>query len=154
MRKWIRCRKGISNILGRYLKYAGTSVIGTVTDTLVLWIFSDFVFTKGYWGEYILSPMISFQCAVAVNFSISYFYVWKDRTRKRPDATIRRFFKLFAAYDLSASAVFLLRLGGLLLIERFSGWDVVICNLAAMCFSGIINFMINNLLIFRQKQRS
>ena len=140
-------------LLVRYLKFAGTGVIGTIADTLVLWILSDYVFTKGYWGEYIISPVFSFQCAVAVNFSISYFYVWKDRTRKRPDATIRRFFKLFAAYDLSASAVFLLRLGGLLLIERFTGWDVVICNLVAMCFSGIINFAINNLLIFRQKQR-
>ena len=48
--------------------------------------------------------------------------------------------------------VFLFRLGVLLLIERFSGWDVVFCNLTAMCFSGIINFTINNLLIFKKKK--
>ena len=60
----------------RYIKFMGTSVVGTVVDMLVLWILSDFVFSKGYWGEYILSPAISFQCAVAVNFAISYFYVF------------------------------------------------------------------------------
>ena len=142
------------NLLIRYAKFAGTSAVGSVVDTLVLWLLSDLVFTKGYWGEYIISPLISFQCAVAVNFTISYFYVWKDRTRKRPDASVRRFFKLFGAYDISVSVVFFFRLGVLLLIERFTGWDVVICNLIAMCFSGIINFTINNLLIFKKKKIS
>ena len=142
------------NLLIRYAKFAGTSAVGSVVDTLVLWLLSDLVFTKGYWGEYIISPFISFQCAVAVNFTISYFYVWKDRTRKRPDASVRRYFKLFGGYNLSTSAVFLFRLGVLLLIERFAGWDVVICNLIAMCFSGIINFTINNLVIFKKKKIS
>ena len=136
----------------RYAKFAGTSAFGSVVDTLVLWLLSDLVFSKGYWGEYIISPLISFQCAVAVNYTISYFYVWKDRTRKRSDASIRRFFRLYGAYNLSSSVVFLFRLGALLLIERFTGWDVVICNLVAMCFSGIINFTINNLLIFKKKK--
>ena len=144
----------MTKFLVRYAKFAGTSAVGSVVDTLVLWLLSDLVFTKGYWGEYIISPFISFQCAVAVNFTISYFYVWKDRTRKRPDASVRRYFKLFGGYNLSTSAVFLFRLGVLLLIERFAGWDVVICNLIAMCFSGIINFTINNLVIFKKKKIS
>lgn len=129
----------------------GTSVAGNIADTLVLWLLSDFVFTGGYWGEYIISPVISFQCAVAVNFTISYFYVWRDRTIGRADAGKRRFFRLFLAYDLSCSAVFLLRLGVMLLIENFTGWDVVICNLLAMSVSGILNFCIENLLIFKKK---
>lgn len=136
----------------RYAKFAGTSVVGSIVDTLVLWLLSDLIFTRGYWGEYIISPLISFQCAVAVNYMISYFYVWKDRTRKRSDASVRRFFRLYGAYNLSSSVVFLFRLGILLLIERFFGWDVVICNLVAMCFSGIINFAINNLVIFKKKK--
>lgn len=138
--------------LVRYAKFAGTSVVGSIVDTLVLWLLSDLIFTRGYWGEYIISPLISFQCAVTVNYMISYFYVWKDRTRKRSDASVRRFFRLYGAYNLSSSVVFLFRLGVLLLIERFFGWDVVICNLVAMCFSGIINFAINNLVIFKKKK--
>ena len=142
----------MTKFLVRYAKFAGTSVVGSIVDTLVLWLLSDLIFTRGYWGEYIISPLISFQCAVAVNYMISYFYVWKDRTRKRSDASIRRFFRLYGAYNLSSSVVFLFRLGVLLLIEKFTGWDVVICNLVAMCFSGIINFAINNLVIFKKKK--
>ena len=139
-------------VLIRYLKFMGTSVVGTIVDTLVLWILSDFIFTKGYWGEYVISPVISFQCALTANFLISYFYVWKDRTVVS-GASTKRFFKLFFAYNLSGSAVFLLRLGALLIIEKFTGWDVVICNLLAMCVSGVLNFAINNLLLFKKKKR-
>ena len=124
--------------LVRFLKYSGTSLAGTLVDTLVLWILSDLVFTKGYWGEYVVSPAISFQCAVITNFLISYFYVWKDRKKTRNP------FLTFLYYDLSCTAVFLLRLGFLLLVERIFGWDVVICNLVAMCVTGIINFVMNN----------
>jgi len=132
-------------ILVRFLKYSGTSLVGTLVDTLVLWILSDLVFTKGYWGEYVVSPAISFQCAVITNFLISYFYVWKDRKMTRNP------FLTFLYYDLSCTAVFLLRLGFLLLVERIFGWDVVICNLVAMCVTGIINFVMNNQVIFRKR---
>ena len=131
--------------LVRFLKYSGTSLVGTLVDTLVLWILSDLVFTKGYWGEYVVSPAISFQCAVITNFLISYFYVWKDRKKTRNP------FLTFLYYDLSCTAVFLLRLGFLLLVERIFGWYVVICNLVAMCVTGIINFVMNNQVIFRKR---
>ena len=131
--------------LVRFLKYSGTSLAGTLVDTLVLWILSDLVFTKGYWGEYVVSPAISFQCSVITNFLISYFYVWKDRKKTRNP------FLTFLYYDLSCTAVFLLRLGFLLLVERIFGWDVVICNLVAMCVTGIINFVMNNQVIFRKR---
>ena len=132
----------------------GTSAVGTIVDTSVLWLLSDLVFTNGYWGEYIISPTISFQCAVAVNFTIAYFYVWRDRTLTRADRSKKRFFRLFLTYDLSCSAIFILRLGVMLLIEKFTGWDVVVCNLLAMCFSGVLNFTIENVLIFRKKKTS
>ncbi len=135
-------------LLQRYLKYAGTSVAGTLVDTLVLWLMSDFVFRDVYWGQYIVSPVISFQCAVITNYLIFYFYVWRDRTKE--DRRRHNFTRRFLAYDLSCSTVFLLRLGILLLVEKFSGWDVIVCNLIAMCFSGILNFVSNNLIIFRK----
>lgn len=139
-------------LLIRYVKFLGTGIVGTLVDMLVLWIMSDFVFKGLYWGEYIVSPVISFQCAVAVNFLISYFYVWKDRTQSGAPSGKGRFWKLYLAYDLSGSAVFLLRLGVLLVIERFTGWDVLICNICAMCVSGILNFTINNLVIFKKRR--
>ena len=140
----------MKGILLRYLKFAGTSLAGTVVDIVVLLVLSDYVFAGGYWGEYVISPVISFQCAVMTNYMISYFYVWGDRREEK--GRLRSFFRRFIYYDLSSSGVFLLRLGLLLIIERIAGWDVVICNLTAMCFSGILNFLMNNLVIFRKKK--
>lgn len=138
-------------VLIRYVKFIGTSVVGTVIDTLVLWLLSDYVFNGVYWGEYIVSPVLSFQAAVLVNYIISYFYVWKDRVADVRG--LRSFLRLYLAYNLSCSTVFLLRFGGLLLIERFTGWDVVLCNLAAMCLSGLVNFLITNNIVFRKKEK-
>lgn len=136
-------------VLVRYVKFLGTSVIGTCVDMLVLWLLSDFVFERGYWGEYLLSPVLSFQSAVLVNFTIFYFYVWKDRvTVARGTKT---FAKLYLTYNLSCSSVFLLRLGAILLIEMFTGWDVLICNVAAMCVSGLANFLLTNNIVFRKR---
>lgn len=135
------------SVLIRYIKFIGTSIAGTAIDTLVLWILSDYVLEGVYWKEYILSPLLSFQCAVLVNYLISYFYVWKDRVDSVRG--LRSFLKLYGAYNLSCSTVYLLRFGVLLLIERFTGWDVVVCNLAAMCVSGLVNFLMTNNVIFR-----
>jgi putative flippase GtrA len=136
-------------LLVRYVKFVGTGLVGTVVDTIVLWILSDFAFTRGYWGEYVISPALSFQSAVLVNFTISYFYVWKDRMA--PGRGVSSYFKHYLAYNLSCTSVFLIRLGGILLIERFTGWDVVICNLVAMCVSGLVNFVLSDNLVFRNR---
>lgn len=136
-------------VLVRYVKFLGTSIIGTVVDMLVLWLFSDFVFNNGYGGEYLLSPVISFQCAVFVNYSIFYLYVWKDRVASRKSSGF--FFRKYLAYNLSCSGIFLLRFGAMLLVERFTGWDVVLCSLMAMCVSGIVNFLLTNNVVFRKK---
>ena len=63
----------------------------------------------------------------------------------------RTLLQAVSEYNLTNSTVFLLRLGLLLLVERFTGCDVVVCNLTAMLFSGILNFIIDNLLIFRKR---
>ena len=137
-------------VLVRYVKFLGTSIIGTCVDMLVLWLLSDFVFGKGYWGEYLLSPVISFQCAVMVNFTIFYFYVWKDNVA--PKRSPRFFFRRYAAYNISCSGVFMLRFCALLLIERFTGWDVLICSLSAMCVSGVMNFLLADNVVFRTRK--
>lgn len=139
----------MSGVLIRYLKYVGTSLAGTFVDTFVLWVMSDFVFRDVYWGQYIVSPAISFQCAVITNYLIFYFYVWRDRTKE--DRRRLNFLRRFLAYDFSCTTVFFIRLGLLLMIEYLFGWDVVVCNLLAMCISGILNFVLNNLVIFRLK---
>ncbi len=59
-------------ILNRIPKFAIGNLLGTLVDTLVLWLFSHFVF-NGYVGEVIVSPIISFEFAVFANFLFSYY---------------------------------------------------------------------------------
>ena len=137
-------------VLLRYIKFLGASAAGTAVDMLVLWILSDLVFTGGYVGEYILSPLISFQCAVFVNYTVFYFYVWKDRVASLRSLSF--FFRRYIRYNLSCSTVFLLRYGIILLIGKFTGWDVMICSVLAMCVSGIINFILADNIVFRNRR--
>ena len=66
-----------------------------------------------------------------------------------------RFSSHYAGYNLSCTGTFLIKMGALLLIERFSGgWDVLICNILALCVSGIANFVLNEHVVFRKKNQS
>ena len=140
----------LKSLLIRYLRFALSSLAGTAVDMLVLWLCSDYLFKGYYWGEYLLSPFLSFECAVLTNFAFAYFSVWKDRISAR---TLRSFFRHFAGYNLSNTGTFLLKMGVLLLIEHYSGgWDVLICNILALCVSGILNFVLEEYLVFRRKK--
>ena len=68
----------MSELAKRFPKFVGVNAIGTAVDTAVLWLFSHFVF-DGYVGEYVISPIISFECAVLSNYLFSYFGVWRER---------------------------------------------------------------------------
>ena len=114
-------RKAIE-LLRRFPKFIGVNAIGTLVDTIVLWLFSHFLF-ESYIGEYIISPIISFECAVFSNFVFSFFFVWRDRRYRNQR---KAFIHKYLIYNISSSAVFLLKMGILLIIEAISGWDVVI----------------------------
>lgn len=138
------------SILLRYIKFLGTSTAGTLVEMLALWLLSDFAFSEGYWRQYVVSPVLAFQAAVIVNFIISYYYVWKDRVQSMRG--IPSFMKLYLTYNVSCTTVFLLRLVALLLVERFTGWDVLLCNITAMIATGIVNFFVSNNLVFRKRK--
>lgn len=137
----------IKDILIKIPKFIASNALGTVVDTAVLWLFSHFVF-ENYVGDYLISPLISFECAVFTNFLCSFFFIWKDRVDRRP----HYFFRKYLFYNLSSTGVFLIKMGFLLLAELITGWNVVICNLIALCFSGTLNFTMGEWVIFRNRK--
>lgn len=150
-----RCRQDRMNrerlrLIKKLSSFLVSNLFGTAVDTLVLWICSDYIFDT-YAGEYLISPVISFECSVFVNFLCSYLYIWKDRISKR---SFTSFWRHYGPYNLSASGVFLLKMGLLLIIERIFKWDVVFCNLLALCVSGSINYAMGEWVIFRKKKKS
>ena len=132
--------------LVRLVEFSASSLLGTLVDTLVVWLCSHFWLTS-YVGEYIISPVISFECAVFTNFVMAYRVIWRDRI---PNKTRRTFMGRFLAYNLSCTGVFLIKMGLLLLIQRWLKLVVVWCNLIAVCITGGINFLINERIIFRK----
>ena len=93
-------------LIRRLPKFIGVNIIGTVVDTTVLWVFSHYILS-GYIGEYIISPIISFECAVLSNYLFSYFGVWKDRAQKH---NAKLFAQKYIMYNISSSAVFVFKL--------------------------------------------
>lgn len=133
-------------ILKRVPKFIVGNLIGTLADTLVLWVFSHIVF-NGYVGEVVISPIISFEFAVLVNFVVSYHFIWKDRV---PKMTMKSFLRHVWPYNISCIGGFLVKMGALMLIQYLTKWDVVICNLLALCVSGTFNFAMNEFVVFRK----
>ena len=132
----------------RFVKQTLFSLLGTGTDTLVLWVCSHFLLSGHYFTENVLSPAISFECANVVNFLVLSHFVFNDRAA---GLSPRRMLKKFLAFNLSYTTVFFLKIGILLLIEWLTGLDVVWCNLFALMISGLVNFAMNNNVIFRSK---
>ena len=135
-------------IVKRAPKFIVGNLIGTVVDTLVLWFFSHVVF-HGYVGQIIISPTISFECAVSVNFLLCCRFIWKDRVKQTASTSI---FRRFLAYNFMCVGGFVVKMGFLMLIEFLTHWDVVICNLLALCVSGTFNFMMSEFVIFKKRK--
>jgi len=135
-------------ILHRIPKFIAGNLLGTLVDTLVLWLFSHFVF-RGYVGKVIISPIISFEFAVFANFVFSYYLIWKDRISHHSG---KSFIRHYGAYNVACTGGFFIKMGVLLLIQALTKWDVVICNLLALCVSGTYNFMMNELVIFKKRK--
>ena len=132
--------------IGRLPRFVLTNMLGTMVDILVLWMLAHVVFT-GYVGQYILSPFVSFECAVFANYLCSWFFVWNDRVKLRAGC---RFGRKYLYYNLSATGTFLVKMTFLLLFERIFGWNVVVCNLAALSLSGVLNFAMGEWVIFKR----
>ena len=119
-----------------YLQFVVSRLLGTGVDTLILWICSTFIFSS-YWEVYVLSPIIS-------------FWIWKSRIGRRStsDFCIR-----FLMFNLSSGAGFLMKMFFLLIFQKIFGWDVIYCNLAALLISGLFNYFVADMLVFKSRKR-
>ena len=134
-----------------YILYILSRYLGTGVDTLVLWLCSDFIFSGNYFGRNVLSPIISFEFAVMSNFICSYFFIWNNRVEHKG---VKGFFKHFVIFNIAALSGFAVKMLFLLLFERIYGWDVIICNLVALCISGVLNFFVEKLIVFRKRKET
>ena len=147
-------------ILGKFIFFSLTSIVGTVLDLVLHWVLATYAFEGNYWGIYWISPIISFEASCLANFVIAYYFVWKERITYRGT---KSFIRHFLAYNVAGIGAFLLKLAamqGIHFIFVSLGWmqdisiEPVLCNLLGMCFSGVFNFYMSEFVIFNKKKES
>ena len=135
--------------LVRYLKFMLSTLGGTAVDCGVMWLLAEVLFAEFDVVGLFVAPTVSFECAVFTNYTLAYFFVWKDRVGER---SARGFWTRFLPYNVSCIAAFLIKMIPFSLIRHFAGLNVVLCNLIALCLSGIFNFVMNEWVIFRKRK--
>ena len=152
-------RERLSELLVRFAIYSVTSGVGTLVDLGVHWWLSARFYPDSYLWGYWIAPVISFELAVLTNFLIAYFFVWRERISHR---STRSFFRHYAGYNATATGVFFVKLlimQGIHLLLAALGWfqdktyEPALCNLLAMCFSGVLSFVLNEFVVFKKPVR-
>ena len=128
----------IKDLLKTFSKFFVSNILGTIVDTIVLSLFA-----------HIVSPVISFEFAVLTNYLCAYYLTWRGRLRLQ---TLSKFLVHYLKYNLTATGAFFIKMGFLLLFQNLFHWDVVICNLVALIFSGSFNFAMGEWWLFRRKK--
>ena len=124
--------------------FSASTLVGTAVDTAVLWVCAH-LWLHGYAGERILAPSISFVFATMANYTVAYFFVWRDRVTMR---SLHNFCTRYIGYFGSCIGGFIIKMLFLQLFSVLLCWDVVWCNLLALCFSGLFNFVMNDRYVF------
>ena len=135
-------------MVARYLKFMVSTLGGTAVDCMVMWLLAEVLFRGNNAVALLVAPTVSFECAVITNYTLAYFFVWKDRVGEH---THRGFFSRFLPYNVSCIAAFLIKMVPFVIIRHFAGLNVVVCNLLALIFSGLFNFVMNEWVIFRKR---
>lgn len=131
-----------------YSEFVLTRVFGTGVETFILWICSEYLFESYFW-VYIFSPVVGFEFAVMSNFLFSYFWIWGARIKNK---SFHNFLYRFSLFNLSSITGFLVKMIFLLIFERIFGWNVIYCNLVALLISGLLNFFLADMWVFRNKK--
>ena len=134
--------------LRRLVIFMLCSTSGTIVELVVVWLCSTFLF-HNYVGQYVVSPIIAFECAVVVDFVFYSRILWRKRSK---GIGFRSYLVRLLKFNLSASGVYLLRLA---LIQAMGlAWHlhVVWCEMISMCFSGTLNYIISENLIFKKNK--
>ncbi len=134
-------------LLNRFLKFFTANLGGTIIDTTALFMLAEFVFASSH-GRYLIAPAISFELVLLTNYAFSYFWIWRDRVAH----TVSDFLTRFLSYHLNSQAVFLLKLALLAGIGYTTLWHPVLCNLLALSVTGMINFLMQERIIFSSQR--
>ena len=126
-----------------FIKFSIRGIVGAIVDTSVLWILTT-LFFHSYFTKYLLSPAISYELGIAITYIICYFWIWNHRVHNNKSD----FLKVFLKYNFALLLFLVIKLGLLTLIYELFHFHIIICNVLALCFSGIFSFFASEKFIF------
>ncbi len=132
--------------LRRFIGFSVCNAPGTILEILIIWLMSDVLF-HSHFARFIIAPVIAFECSMLVDFALMARFVWRDSV---VDDTGKRFLHRLLMFNISTVGVYLMRLLLIQLLHWAFGLGPVVCDLLSMVFSGLLNFGINDRLIFAQ----
>ncbi len=149
-------KRSFKELILKLFMFSLTSMAGTIVDLGLHWLLSNWVFHGEYWGTFWIAPTISFEVAAMTNFIIAYYFVWRERISKRSP---RSFIRHFLAYNAAGVGAYILKFIAMQGIHflfvslnflQGNSFEPVLCNLLALCFSGLFNFSMSEFVIFNK----
>lgn len=122
----------------KLVRYCISTLGGIAAETILLWVLSDIVWPDWEFGVSVVGPTLGFELCLLVNYSAVHYFVWRER-----QSSLWRF-------HVSNASVYCVKMLFLLSIRYISGVDIVLCNLLAMGLAGLLNFILNDTVVFRK----
>lgn len=131
LRRWMR----------RFVRYFVSTMGGIVAELILIWVLAHLVWPRWEFGVSVIAPTLGFELCLLVNYSAVRYFVWRDR-----HSSLWRF-------HVSNASVYVVKMTFLLAIRYFAGVEIVLCTLLATTMAGIINFVLNDRVVFRRDKK-
>ena len=132
-----------------FIKFVIRGVVGAIIDTSVLWILTTYFFNS-YFTKYVLSPAISSEVGIVLTYIICYFWIWKQNVNNNKSDFLKR----FLLYNLALLISIFLKIGFLDLINKLFNFHIIVCDILALCASGIFSFFASEKFIFVKRGKN
>lgn len=133
-------------LLGRWLKFNAIGAMGICVQMLAVYLFGSIWNISSLWAT-----ALAVEAAVLHNFSWHEHFTWADRRAKARDRVLRR----LLGFNLTTGVV---SIADNLLLVSFSmrrlHAPLLVANLLAVPTCSLINFVVNDKLVFRTARKS
>lgn len=131
LRRWVR----------RLVRYFVSTMGGILAELILIWVLAHMVWPEWEFGVSVIAPTLGFELCLLVNYSAVRYFVWRDR-----HSSLWRF-------HVSNASVYVVKMVFLVAIRYFAGVEIVLCTILATALAGIINFVLNDRLVFRRDKK-
>lgn len=131
IRRWVR----------RLVRYFVSTMGGIVAELILIWVLAHVVWPNWEIGVNIVAPTLGFELCLLVNYSAVRYFVWRDR------------YSSLWRFHVSNASVYVVKMIILLAIRYFAGVEIVLCTILATAMAGIINFVLNDRVVFRRVKK-